>query len=205
MSNLRFDESSHTYFVDSGDGEIVVPSVSQIIKATTSSDYGDVDPAVLANAARRGTAIHKMIEIYEKTGILDTDELEPYMKAYLEFRLGENITVTDQEVRGYDEELGYAGTLDMLGNVNGVDMLIDIKTTSKLALKKWAIQLVGYARFVPRDVSLGILHLTKDKCKLHVIGEDDRAVAEAVFRSMVQVYDYFERGKLNGNSKKRGS
>jgi hypothetical protein len=58
MPELKFVESTHSYYLD---GE-PLPSVSKVKEPLT--DFLMVDPAVLDRAAKFGTAVHRMCELY---------------------------------------------------------------------------------------------------------------------------------------------
>ena len=81
-----FDEDTHTYRDLSGR---YIPSLTQVLKLQGLSDYSAVDPAVLENAARRGTEVHQLAAAYNKFGDVDpswvTEETKPYFESYLEF------------------------------------------------------------------------------------------------------------------------
>ena len=55
---LTFNEFNHTYRLD----ELIIPSVTTLMKPLSDDVYRTVDPEVLEKAARRGTAIHNAVE-----------------------------------------------------------------------------------------------------------------------------------------------
>lgn len=62
---LTFDEFTHTYRLN----ELIIPSVTTVMKLLSDDFYRAVDPDVLERAARRGTAIHNAVENFAKFGI----------------------------------------------------------------------------------------------------------------------------------------
>ena len=61
---LEYFDETHTYLYDG----LMLPSVSQILGTKYRNEYASVPPAVLNNAAQRGTAVHKAIENYNNSG-----------------------------------------------------------------------------------------------------------------------------------------
>ena len=51
---LEFFPETHTYLYDG----LMLPSVSRILGTKYKNEYASVPPAVLDNAAQRGTAVH---------------------------------------------------------------------------------------------------------------------------------------------------
>ena len=64
---LEFFPETHTYLYDG----LMLPSVTQILGVKYKNDYASVPPAVLDNAAKRGTAVHKAIENFNVSGYYD--------------------------------------------------------------------------------------------------------------------------------------
>lgn len=123
---IEFIEETHTYIVDG----IIVPSVSTILAQTIFKDkYASVPDFVLQKAAEFGTAVHKAIETSEWIG-LDDKQYQVYMN-YLKLVKRENIEpLVHEQVVSYNYD--FAGTFDMIANVNGLNCLVDIKTTYHL-------------------------------------------------------------------------
>ena len=119
--NFKFDETTHTYYLDG----VKIPSVSEIISPLV--DYSEVNPITLANACNYGKAVHRTIELWLK-GILDEENLSEGLKQPLaEFKtFWENLesNLIFCELRKFDEGLRFAGTVDLLVN----NQIFDIKT-----------------------------------------------------------------------------
>lgn len=81
----------------------------------------------------RGEALHKMVEAFTEDGIQGHgpwwDSLQPFLGRLQEVYL--------QESAVHHREVGYAGTLDLLGVVDGVPELLDWKTSSKPKKRDW--------------------------------------------------------------------
>jgi len=116
-----FDEATHTYTVKG----TVVSSVTQILK-----ERGYIQGAhYTEDSRRRGKAIHLATELYDKNNL---DYIHPSIKGYLEsyklFRSDYAFTPTHIELLMYHPTLGYAGTADRIGMVNGNLAILEIKT-----------------------------------------------------------------------------
>lgn len=127
---LEYDDASHTYLVDG----IIVRSVTQLLKLKFGGKYDGIDAGVLKAAADRGTAIHKAIEEYCKTG---RNEDVPEVRDFKFLQHQYNFLVTGNEMPIILDFAGetYAGRLDLILNMNPSDpcyAVADIKTTSTL-------------------------------------------------------------------------
>lgn len=163
--DVEFIEDIHKYVVDG----ILLPSVTQILNTRFGHKYDAVDPVVLNAAAKRGTAVHKAIEEYEKQGI-ETDDIElrnyKFLKRLHQFEcLGNEIPII---IFGNDNDVPVAcGTTDMLIKQGGKIGLADIKRTSKLDKEYLAYQLnlyrIGYQQCYGTNIEiLRALHLRED-------------------------------------------
>lgn len=124
---LTFDDPSHTYRWN----DIVVPGVTTILKPL--SGYDSVPRHILDEAAARGTAIHKAVELH-CAGTLDyeslPDVLIPYVIAWENFVSEKRPAIVGSEQRGYHTQLGYAGTWDLELGFKGDKQpsMVDIKS-----------------------------------------------------------------------------
>lgn len=128
-----------------------MPSVTQIVDVITASERSAINPAVLAQAARRGTLVHEYTESIDYGIPLEEIEIEPelagYVQAWLRFKRDWLFTPLHIEKPLYDAEAGYAGRIDRIGTVNGNLGIVDVKTTTsfdRLAKIALACQLYGY-------------------------------------------------------------
>lgn len=138
---LEYFDDTHTYLYDG----LMLPSVTQILGVKYKNDYASVPPAVLNNAAQRGTAVHKAIENYNVTGYDDGSEAVRNFK-FLQKQYG--FEVLDSElplVIFNDDNVPIAcGRLDMTMLMDGETGIADIKTVSTLNKEKIAYQLNLY-------------------------------------------------------------
>jgi len=140
MTGLVFDPERHAYILDGR----VIPSVTQILTAE-----GIINGQWYTEDGRqRGGHVHLALR-YLDEGRLDedsvTDEVRPYLEAWGRF-LSETGFICLQIERPFVcEALGYAGTPDRVGWMDGGKILsvIDIKTGSP---EPWhALQTAAYA------------------------------------------------------------
>lgn len=127
---LEFIPSEHLYICDG----IIVRSVTQLLKMKFGGKYDGIDAGVLKAAADRGTAIHKAIEEYCKTG---RNEDVPEVRDFKFLQHQYNFLVIGNEMPIILDFAGetYAGRLDLILNMNPADpcyAVADIKTTSTL-------------------------------------------------------------------------
>ena len=137
---LEFFPESHTYLYDG----IMLPSVTQILGVKYKNDYASVPSAVLDNAARRGTAVHKAIENYNNSGYDDGSEAVRNFK-FLQKQYGFEVLDSELPIVIFKDDMPIAcGRLDMTMLMDGETGIADIKTVSTLNKEKIAYQLNLY-------------------------------------------------------------
>lgn len=124
-ATLRFDEAQHRYYIGSRE----LPSVTKILSMLDSFEH--VPPDVLEAARIFGTHVHMAVDLDNK-GVLDEEALDPQLLPYLQgwrrFRAESGFEILHSEQRVVHELLGYAGTLDVVGNFRGSFALLDVKS-----------------------------------------------------------------------------
>lgn len=133
MSAIAFKEADHTYWLDGRR----LPGVTEILKIATHDDFRFVDPAVLARNAALGTAVHALIEADCKGAAQAAFEAAPfdalpYFDMWRHFILTSGFRVIASELRVHSPRYGYAGTLDLIGELNGRLALVDAKRTASV-------------------------------------------------------------------------
>lgn len=122
---LHFDEATHTYTR----GGKRLGSVTQQME--TMHKFAKVDKEILERKQQLGTAVHKAIELNLQDRLnLDTldPRVQPYLEAFWYFMDLKRPTVILSEQRFSHPTLGYAGTLDLLVEMDQFEWLIDIKS-----------------------------------------------------------------------------
>ena len=149
---IHFDPETHTYSLDGKK----LPSVTEICGLL--NNWGDINPAILMQAARRGTVVHEYCELVDygvdEDGIECEPELAGYVIAYMRFLRDYKPLWECVEQKVYSEQFGYAGTLDRFGTIDGKPVLLDIKTSScvnKLQKIIWACQLSAYVLLLAKE------------------------------------------------------
>ena len=151
MSDLTFDEATHTYRIHGK----VVPGVTTILKPLT--DFSFVKPEALEAASLFGTAVHKACEL-DDLDFLDEEALDPalapYLQAWRKFSTDYRAAWTAIEERVYSPTHDYAGTLDRFGKVvlpgtfTPKDAVVDIKSGVAL-YPAVGPQLAAYKNAIP--------------------------------------------------------
>lgn len=140
---IEFIEETHTYLVDG----IIVPSVTTIIKNIFPDKYKGINTKILQKKAEFGTKGHSIIEMLGKTKTTENEAYDEILRQYNSHEINQDmfislreyirlckkyqIEVLENEVM-VNYEYEYAGTLDMIANVNNKKSLIDIKFTAEL-------------------------------------------------------------------------
>ena len=163
MAKLIFFDEGHEYQVD---GE-VVPSVSEITRFISREVYGDVVQFRLDHAADRGQKVHRACEQLDRFNSVEvTTDIEPYVRAYIQFRKDMKPQWSKIEHAMHSPALGFAGTIDRYGNMTEKRVILDIKSSYKVEKPMVTAQLNGYdilceENELPVD-ELWILHLKPD-------------------------------------------
>lgn len=167
-SHIEFDETTHTYRVD---GKIV-PSVTQLLP---KQDYYVSDER-LAECAEEGTAIHKEVEEFLKSGV-STSPYTDAVKKFMEDMKSEIGGVVIFEIP-LPSSRGFAGTPDIVFE----NAIVDIKRTCGNK-KIHALQTAGYNLLA---VENGYIKPVK-KHYILVCKDDGGYDASMVYDSMAEV------------------
>ena len=137
---LEYFDDTHTYLYDG----LMLPSVTQILSVRYKNDYASIPPAVLNNAAQRGTAVHKAIENFNVSGYDDGSEAVRNFK-FLQKQYGFEVLDSELPIVIFKDDMPIAcGRLDMTMLIDGQTGIADIKTVSTLTKEKIAYQLNLY-------------------------------------------------------------
>ena len=137
MGKIEFDAEKHEY---TWEGQ-KIPSVSDILAPLSAERYGEINPAVLQQAAARGTAVHEICEAMDYG--LDPEiepGLEGYAQAYSDFlrdyfpkwELIEQIVYYRVNGEVYTSPPLFCGTVDRYGTIDEKPAVLDIKTYASL-------------------------------------------------------------------------
>lgn len=114
------------------------------------NDFSKIDPLVLSNKAKIGTAVHQAIadDIEGEFPALD-EETIGYFESYESWRFQINPTFLKSEVRYFDDEQMLTGQIDTLIDIPEKSMLptlVDFKTSAQESREVWPMQahLYGY-------------------------------------------------------------
>ena len=158
---FEFDHANHIY---KSPGYYVL-STSDVLELNCFYDYGSVPKMVLANAASRGTEIHKAIEWFETDGEPPDmpEEIEDYFNGWMKFRTRyEFEPIGEMEKRMVyqfgEKDYAIGATVDARGLLNGKPYVVDVKTNAKQsgkALKQkllcWRMQTQSYVEATNLD------------------------------------------------------
>lgn len=141
---IEFEPVNHQYTVN----DKKVMSVTQLIDGVLGKPYKNVDPVILQKAADKGTALHDMIERYERFGE-KTSSTE--FRGYLALKGQHQIEVLESEKVVVIEAYGVpiaAGRFDMVVKSPYMEGLgiADVKRTMNLNEERLKLQLNLYKR-----------------------------------------------------------
>ena len=191
MAQLLFYDANHRYELDGEE----LPSVSAIIRFLSREIYQDAEQYRLDQAAERGTKVHKTLELLDKLGEVEAEaSILPYCQAYVSFLHDHTINWDLIEKPLASAELGFAGTLDRAGYLDGRRCIVDLKTTATVKKPLVKAQLNGYellsrANGRPESVALYCLQLNKDGS----YGLYDVAIDDSEFQACLQLHRALEK------------
>jgi hypothetical protein len=121
------------------------------------NNFSAIDPDVLANAADRGTRVHKYCEEYAKLWLMHAADFvepsaieadcRPYVQSYIAWFNDMVQEVHHQETRLYSEQYRICGKPDQVVRLKGDEpahlTLLEIKTP-QIAKPSWALQTAAY-------------------------------------------------------------
>ena len=139
-----FNDDPHEYRDEKGR---FVPSLTQVLHLQGLSDYGGIDPAVLENAARRGSEVHALAAAWNEFGELDpnwlTEETMPYLEAYFAFLTDTGFKPdpqwTERSMIATIHKFPIGVTPDCFGTKGREKWLVELKCTSQRQAS-WSIQ-----------------------------------------------------------------
>lgn len=130
IRGITFDAAAHIYKLD---GEIV-PSVTQVLARAGLIDFSQIPGYVRESALERGRIVHQAIHYYNERDL----DLEAFGRSFPQY-LGyldawrsfcdrrSFVAVLNETIVG-SRRHRVAGTLDTLGTLDGVGVLLDFKT-----------------------------------------------------------------------------
>lgn len=126
---IDFDEATHTYRV----GGQVRPSVTQILRPIV--DFSAVPLDVLEAKSDLGSRVHRATELDDADDLEESsvgDDVRPYLRAWRDYLRDTGAVVLLSEGRVYNPGANYCGTLDRVLDIDGVEWLVDIKTSAQV-------------------------------------------------------------------------
>lgn len=147
---IRIEKETHQYFVDN----IKCVSVTTILQELGFIDLSGIPQEVLDYASLRGTYTHKAIELYLQGNLNETTldpAIQPYFNGFKKFAAEHELKPIHLEKMFAIKHLLIAGTVDFIGLVDGVETLIDYKTSS-VVTKAAALQVGGYLLLANHEV-----------------------------------------------------
>ena len=213
---IDFNEDKHKYTV----GGVHIPSVSEILSPLNAERYGEINPAVVQQAAERGRAIHAITEQIDYGLDPDEDEVEMvegYIDAYYQFLFDHEVEWSMVErivacYRGVEGEPPiYAGTIDRFGIVDGKAAVVDIKTYASMTTEaqmtascQTALYRSAIEGAYDEPIKRYILHLKKDgKYRLIDLANFDEKRGWNGTAVAWELYDFYQQ-KQTALAGKRG-
>jgi hypothetical protein len=123
---IDFEPISHRYSLDGR----LVPNVTRVIRDL--HDFASVPAGALERKRAIGQALHRAIDL-DVDGELDPSSIDPnvagYFSAWRSFRSQKSFECYLAECRVASPKYRYAGTVDLVGEMDGKEVLIDAKVS----------------------------------------------------------------------------
>jgi len=195
---LVFNDETHTYSLNG----IVLPSVTQVLKAAGLINLDFIDKNLLAAKADLGKKVHTATELYDDNTLM-LDNLDPVLNNYLmqwvKFKIDFGFEPTDSEVMLHHKLFRYAGRIDRAGWISTRQftgkVLIDIKSGAKH--HSHAIQTAAYMELYNSDKKPAdrirrryCVYLTPDS---YQVQEYNNPTDKNVFLSALTITNYLKQ------------
>lgn len=103
-----------------------------------------IGEAIKTRSAEEGTLVHETIEaLLKKEPVAIPDQVKPSVEAFMAFASQHDIVPLKIEEQVVSKKHGYAGTVDVLAEVDGKMGVLDIKT-SKAVYRDYGMQTAAY-------------------------------------------------------------
>lgn len=172
--------------------ELILPGYTRVTEPLqVYSKYDMIDPEVLANAADRGTRVHKFCEMHAKgLWFVADDDCHNYVECFKKW-FDDNVRdVIFTEKRFYNDELMITGQVDMSVILkNSIHpSIIDIKTTSCVS-KSWSLQTAIYTYLsYPAEPFMNPLFDRRLALKLPKIGSKVNVIEYTDYENDLRLY-----------------
>lgn len=156
------------------------------------SGLDKIDPWVVANAAERGTKVHKICEgIVQGIGELGVDEeTYGYVESFKKW-WSQGHEVIEIEKRFWDDELMITGQVDFIIHTPEGLAVADLKTSYKHSLT-WQLQGCAYAMLAKKSgyniKKIIFIHLKKDGKPPRIY---EYPVDDSFFLAVLRVWEHF--------------
>jgi hypothetical protein len=107
--------------------------------------------AIKAKSAEEGTLLHETVEaILRKESVVIPDAVKPAVSAFMDFYGRNELTAHKVEERVVSKKHNYAGTIDVLAELNGKLGVLDIKTSVAI-YRDYSMQTSAYVEAFKED------------------------------------------------------
>lgn len=159
-----YDEINHEYYRNGKK----LPSVTEICDPISFQRLDALQKSMLERAKQRGSRCHELAEEYLLVGELDIEEIEseyiPYIQQFVLWTKTYKPKVIYTEKKLFSDL--FAGTLDLVCEIDGKTIIVDYKFTSAVDKKSLSVQLEGYDRLSKiNNINIDecwFLHIKKD-------------------------------------------
>lgn len=128
--SLTFDQDAHVYTLDG----LVVPSVTSVLRASGLVSFDHIPPSILSAALERGRVVHQALHFLNEHDldvghfVGEFPQYAGYLQAWIAFTEQQRFVARLCERRLVSRRHQVAGTLDVLGEMDGHGVLVDFKT-----------------------------------------------------------------------------
>ena len=158
-SNIENFKNANGYTVD----DIWYPRVTSILdikakpalyKYYASLPDFETGEAIKIKSAEEGTLVHETVEaILKKEPVVIPDAIKPAISAFMDFYGRNEFIAHKTEERLISKKHRYAGTMDVLAELNGKLGVLDIKTSMAI-YRDYSIQTSAYVEALKEDQAM---------------------------------------------------
>lgn len=188
---IQLDEQSHKYYQNG----IEIPGVTTILSDVGISDFSMVDDDTLKYAAKRGTAVHKACELFDRDDLGGySPTIEPYLNSWIDFCRDFSPAFIEIEKLVFCPKYMYAGTLDRVASIGVHEYIVEIKTGQKSRSHQIQMAAYEYAHKKDRRYKMKRLcvYLSKEGYDAEPFEDDDDI---NVFYAALKTYNFKRNNK----------
>lgn len=167
-------------------------------------NFSDINPEVLANAARRGELVHQLCELHASSLFIPEidEDCKPYFEAFIKWFDSTVKETVCLEQRINSQKYKLSGKCDMVVilKYDELPTIVDIKTP-QITHNSWQLQTAAYRLLLREELGINChrrlcIKLPKKGSMAVTVEYENHVRDERLFLNALELYRFFETKKL---------